>query len=100
MFWKKGEEEKGTLGIPMTNMPYGPAVCDGSYGLDTRPLGDTGVDKPNFNDTTGAIDMVGLGALTREGETQVAIKAEVGLEISPRPSPDLDITTLKGTPTT
>ena len=100
MFWNEGEEEKGTLGIPVTNMPNGPAVCDGSNEIVARPLGDTGVDEPKFNDTTCAVDMLGLGALTGEGETPLSIKVEVGVETSPRPSPELDIIALKGTPTT
>ena len=84
----------------MTNILDGPTVCEGVDGLATRPLGDTGVDEPKFNDTTGAIDMLGLGALIDEGETPLAIKAKVGVDTSLEPSLELDITTLKETPTT
>ena len=45
-----GEEVKGTLGISVKNMPNG---------LATWPLGDIEVYETKFNDTTGAIDMLG-----------------------------------------
>ena len=99
MFWNEGEEEKGTLGIPMKNMLDGPSLCDDVDGITTQPLGDIGVDEPKFNGPTGAIDMLGMGALTDEGETPLTINAEVGVYISTRPSPEIDITTLKGTQT-
>ena len=99
MFWNEGEEEKGTLGIHVTSMPDGIAVCEGVDGLATRPVGDIEVDEPKFNETTSAIYMIGLGALTTEGETPLAIEAKLGVETSTTPSPELDITTLKGTPT-
>ena len=70
-------------------------MFEGADGLATRALGDTKVDELKFKDTTGAIDILGLGALIGEGETPLAIMAEVGVEISPRPSPELDITKLK-----
>ena len=80
-------------------MPDGPAVCDGDDRLATWPLGDTVVNEPKFNDTIGAVDILVLGALTDEGDTPLTIKDEVGVEITPKPSPNLNITTLKGTPT-
>ena len=73
-------------------------MFEGADGLATRALGDTGVDELKFKDTTGAIDILGLGTLTGEGETPLAIMAKVGLDISPMLSPELDITKLTGTP--
>ena len=58
-------------------------MFEGTDGLATRALGDTGVDELKFKDTTGAIDILGLGALIGEGENPLAIMAEVGVDISP-----------------
>ena len=97
MFLNNGEEVKGTLGIPVVTMPDGPIVFEGADGLATRELVDTEVDELKFKDSTSAIDTLGLGALTSEGDNPLTIMDEVGVDISPIPSPDLDITKLKGT---
>ena len=73
-------------------------MFEGADGLATRALGDIGVDEQSFKDTIGIVYILGLGALIGEGETPLGIMVEEGVDISPRPSPELDITKLKGTP--
>ena len=68
MFLNNIEEVKGTLGIPVTTMLDGPTMFGGVDGLATRELGDIGVDELKFKDTTDVIDILGLGALTDEGD--------------------------------
>ena len=97
MFLKKGEDVKGALCIPVTTPLDGLEVFEGAEGLATRVLGETGVEK--FNDTKGSVDAFGCRALTDEGETPLAIIYEVGVDMPPRPSPELYIIEPKGTPT-
>ena len=59
-------------------------TLDGVEGLFTRALGER-----------GAVDALGLGALTGGNETPPTNMVEVGVDI---PSLELDITQLKGTP--
>ena len=56
-------------------------------GLTTQTLGDIDVDELKFKDTTGVVDTFGHGALTGEGETPLDTMVEVGVDISPEPSP-------------
>ena len=90
---------KGALSIPVTITPEGPTVLKGVDGLTTEELRDTGVEEFKFNDTTCTVGILGLGALTSEGETPLDIMDEVGVNMPPRPSLELHISELKGTRT-
>ena len=63
VFWNYGEEVKGTLGIRVTTMLDWLKVFKGVDGLDTRALGDTGVDELKFKDTTSVVEILDLSAL-------------------------------------
>ena len=80
----KGEKVKGRLGIPVTTALDWPTTLEGAEGLTTLAVGER-----------GALEVLGLGALTRGGETPPAKMAEVVVDI---PSPKLDITPYKGIP--
>ena len=86
------------MGILVTTILDRLLVFEGAEGLSTQELRDTGVDELNFKDTTGAVDILGLGGITGEGETTMEIMVEVVVDISPIPSHDIDITKIKGTP--
>ena len=73
-------------------------VFEGAYGLTNRALRDTGVDEFKFKYSIVAVDTLGCGALAGEGETLLDTMAEVGVDISPKPSPKLYMKKLKGTP--
>ena len=66
-------------------------------GLTTQALGDTKVDELKFNDTVGTIGILSLGELIGEGENPLTNINEMGVDTSPRHSPNLDILVLKGT---
>ena len=73
-----------------------PVVFEGVEGLSTQALGKTGVDELKFKDTIGVVDTFDNGALMCGGEAPPAIMDEVGVDMSPEPSPKLDMTQLKG----
>ena len=78
------------MGIPVTTKLEGPTIFEGAEGLATHTLKENGAE--NFKNTTGVVDTFGCGALIGEGETPLTTMAEVGVDISPKPSPELDMT--------
>ena len=82
--------------ITILNEPA--VVFIGAKGLAIQALRDTKVDELKFKDTIGTVDTFTSGALIGLGEAPLDTMDEVGVDISAKPSPELDMKKLKGTP--
>ena len=90
---------KGILGKPVTTILAEMVVgLAGAKVPTTLALGDKGVDGVKFKDTTSALGMFDSGTLTYGGYSLSDDMVEVGVLISPSPSPVFDMTKFDETP--
>ena len=88
---------KGTLGIPVTTTLDKPVVgIMKTRGLMTLVLGETRIEAVKFNDTTSGTCVLYVCVLTCGGDTPLDNIVEVGVYISPNPSPEFTITNPRG----